>query len=91
MLVFNWLYDTVLGNQPPPAGWHSQLVEGLISGNPEVADAALRRHTRYRMKEVLQRMEPYFGWTEARLAAFPKRPRRKAAATSADGNGDEND
>jgi DNA-binding GntR family transcriptional regulator len=89
ILVFNWLYDTALGNQQPPAAWHSQLVEGLISDNPEIADAAMRRHTRYRMEEVLQRMEPYFGWTETRLAAFPKRPRRKAAAAPAitDGKG----
>jgi DNA-binding GntR family transcriptional regulator len=89
VLVFNWLYDTALGNQSPPPGWHSQLVEGLISGNPEIADAAMRRHTRYRMEEVLQRMEPYFGWTETRLAAFPKRPRRKAAAAPANGDSKE--
>jgi DNA-binding GntR family transcriptional regulator len=79
VLVFNWLYDTALGNQQPPAGWHSQLAEVLISADPEAADAAMRRHTRYRMEEVLERMEPYFELTEARLAAFPKRPRRKAA------------
>jgi len=80
VLVFNWLYDTALGNQQPPAGWHSQLAEVLIKGEPEAADAAMRRHTRYRMEEVLQRMEPYFGWTAARLGAFPKRPRRKKAS-----------
>src|ERR1035437_1780614 len=77
VLVFNWLYDTSLGNQPPPPGWHLHVAEALVSGDPEIADAAMRRHTRYRVEEVLQRMEPYFGFTEARLAAFPKRPRRK--------------
>jgi len=56
VLVFNWLYDSASGNQPPPASWHSQLAEGLNSCNPEIADAAMRRHTRYRMEEVLQRM-----------------------------------
>jgi GntR family transcriptional regulator, rspAB operon transcriptional repressor len=80
VLVFNWLYDTSLGNQQPPKGWHSELAGELVKGDPEIADAAMRRHTRFRMDEVLQRMEPYFGWTEARLAVFPKRPRRKAAA-----------
>ena len=79
VLVFNWLYDTTLGNQAPPTGWHAQLARALCSGNPEQADAAMRRHTRYRMEEVLQRMEPYLGFTEARLAAFRKRPRRKAS------------
>lgn len=77
VLVFNWLYDTTLGNEQTPAGWHSQLAEVLTSGDPEAADAGMRKHTRFRMEEVLQRMEPYFGWTESRLASFPKRPRRK--------------
>jgi DNA-binding GntR family transcriptional regulator len=80
VLVFNWLYDTSLGNQQPPAGWHSELAAALAGSAPEAADAAMRRHTRYRMEEVLQRMEPYFGFSEARLAVFPKRPRRKKAA-----------
>ncbi len=78
VLVFNWLYDTTLGNQQPPAGWHSELAVALVSGHPEIADAAMRRHTRFRMDEVLQRMEPYFSETEARLAVFVRRPRRKA-------------
>jgi DNA-binding GntR family transcriptional regulator len=80
VLVFNWLYDTASGNLLPPATWHAQLAEALVSGDPEKADAAMRRHTRYRMEEVLQRMEPYFGWSEARLAAFPKRARRKSSS-----------
>lgn len=81
VLVFNWLYDTALRNQQPPPGWHSALAAVLASGDAVAADAAMRRHTRYRMEEVLQRMEPYFGWSEARLAVFPKRPRRKLAQT----------
>ncbi|HWB98575.1 MAG TPA: GntR family transcriptional regulator [Bryobacteraceae bacterium] len=82
VLIFNWLYDTALGNAAPPAGWHSQLAEALLTGDPEAADAAMRRHTRYRMEEVLAQMEPYFGWTEARLASFPKRTRKKSAGAS---------
>jgi GntR family transcriptional regulator, rspAB operon transcriptional repressor len=77
ILVFNWLYDTALGNRPPPAAWHSLLAEALASGSPEIADAEMRRHTRYRMEEVLRSMEPYFGWSKARLSAFPKRSRRE--------------
>jgi DNA-binding GntR family transcriptional regulator len=77
ILVFNWLYDTALGNQPPPAGWHLELANILTSGDPEAADAAMRRHTRYRMEEVLHRMEPYFSATEARLRSFVRRPRRE--------------
>lgn len=80
MLIFNWLYDNAMGNQQPPPGWHSQLAAALISRDPEAADIAMRYHARFRMEEVLQRMEPYFGWTETRIPAFPKRPRRKAVA-----------
>jgi GntR family transcriptional regulator, rspAB operon transcriptional repressor len=83
VLVFNWLYDTTLTRQQPPAGWHSELAAVLVSGNPEAADAAMRRHTRFRMDEVLERMEPYFTATEARLATFVRRPRRKTRATEA--------
>jgi DNA-binding GntR family transcriptional regulator len=82
VLVFNWLYDTALGNQQPPSGWHSQLAEALVGGDAETADAAMRRHTRYRMDDVLRQMEPYFGFTEARLSVFPKRPRRKSSKTA---------
>jgi len=77
VLVFNWLYDTTLGNQAPPAGWHSELAAVLATGNAEAADAAMRRHTRFRMEEVLQRMEPYFNATEPSLGTFARRPRRK--------------
>src|SRR6185295_4389160 len=77
VLVFNWFYDTAFGNEPPPPGWHSQLAESLVQGDPEAADAAMRQHTRYRMTELLQRMESYFGWDKARLATFPRRTRAK--------------
>jgi DNA-binding GntR family transcriptional regulator len=79
VLVFNWLFDTTLGNQAPPSGWHSELAEVLVQGNAEAADAAMRRHTRFRMEEVLQRMEPYFNATEPQLSNFGRRPRRKLA------------
>jgi DNA-binding GntR family transcriptional regulator len=79
VLVFNWLYDTALGNQRPPSRWHSELASVLVTGDPEAADAAMRRHTRFRMDEVLQRMEPYFSETESLLATYVRRPRRKGS------------
>lgn len=81
VLVFNWLYDTAAGNQQPPPGWHTELAAVLTTGDAEAADAAMRRHTRYRMEEVLQRMEPYFDFSEARLGVFPKRQRRSPTKT----------
>jgi DNA-binding GntR family transcriptional regulator len=80
VLVFNWLYDTTLRNQQPPPGWHSELAAVLVEKDPEAADTAMRRHTQYRMEEVLLRMEPYFHATESRLSNFARRPRRKTAA-----------
>ena len=81
VLVFNWLYDTALGNQGPPPGWHAELATALAKGDPQSADAAMRRHTRFRMDEVLQRMEPYFSATESQLATYARRPRRNVKAS----------
>ena len=81
VLVFNWFYDTAFENEPPPPGWHSRLAEALTREDPDAADAAMRFHTRYRMTELLQRMESHFAWDEARLAAFPRRPRSKNVQT----------
>lgn len=80
VLIFNWLYDTALEGQAPPPGWHSELAQVLTGHDAEAADAAMRRHTRYRMEEILLRMEPYFGWSEHGATEFTKRPRRKAAS-----------
>jgi DNA-binding GntR family transcriptional regulator len=65
VLVFNWLYDTALGNLAPPPQWHAQLATALVSGDPQAADAAMRRHTRYRMEDLLQRLAPDTAWTRA--------------------------
>jgi len=77
VLVFNWFYDTAFRNEPPPPGWHSQLADALVQSDPVIADAAMRVHTRYRMTELLQRMEAHLTWDEAQLAAFPRRSRTR--------------
>jgi DNA-binding GntR family transcriptional regulator len=77
ILVFNWLYDTSLKNQQPPPNWHSELAAVLAVGNPEEADREMRRHTRYRMDEVMQRMDSVVNDSESRLAVFPRQRRRK--------------
>jgi DNA-binding GntR family transcriptional regulator len=76
ILVFNWLYDTSLGNQQPPAHWHAELARVLAEGDPEAADRAMRSHTRYRMDEVMQRLDTAVG-NGARLAVVNALPRRK--------------
>lgn len=70
ILVFNWLFDNTLKRQAPPSEWHKILTEALNTGDPETADAAMRRHTRFRMEEVLEALEPYFHWDDVRLNAY---------------------
>lgn len=82
VLIFNWLFDVALGNKKPLPNWHSQLAEALVSGDPLVADAAMRKHTSYRMEELLQRLERDWAWSDERLEVFTKRPRRKNGATA---------
>jgi len=77
ILVFNWLYDTSLRNQQLPLHWHAELAESLAAGDPEAADRAMRCHTRFRMDEVMARMDSVVRDSDARLAAFTVHPRRK--------------
>ncbi len=52
VLILNWLFDVAGRRTPLPPGFHSNLVEALISGNAERADAAMRAHVRYGVVEV---------------------------------------
>lgn len=76
ILVFNWFYDRLFGRLALPERWHEQLAEALAQGDVEIADRAMRTHVRYRMDEVLQRLEPYFSLNHAELAAAMARARR---------------
>jgi DNA-binding GntR family transcriptional regulator len=52
VLILNWLFDVGARRSPLPPDFHAQLVEALVSGNPDVADAAMRRHVRYGLAEI---------------------------------------
>jgi DNA-binding GntR family transcriptional regulator len=56
VLVFNWLYDTAAHRRAQPEEFHSTLAEALCSGDPLVADAAMRAHVRYGLNQVLERL-----------------------------------
>jgi GntR family transcriptional regulator, rspAB operon transcriptional repressor len=56
VLVFNWLYDTAADNNKTPPRFHSNLAEALCSGDPLVADAAMRTHIRNGLDHVLARL-----------------------------------
>lgn len=84
ILVFNWLFDSALKQQAPPPHWHRILIEALNTGDPEIADAAMRRHTRFRQSEVMESLQAYFHWDDLRLQAYrgkngPRAPRPSSA------------
>jgi DNA-binding GntR family transcriptional regulator len=77
VLVFNWLYDPTLRNQQPPHNWHSQLAEALAASDPEQADRAMRRHTRYRMDVVMRSIESLIDSSQSR---WPRQSAKTEAA-----------
>lgn len=58
VLVFNWLYNTVAGQTVLPEGFHQQLIEAIISGDPDAAEAAMRAHVRIGVTNVLRAVSP---------------------------------
>jgi hypothetical protein len=54
VLIFNWLYDIAAHRRTEPEDFHSTLAEALCSGDPLVADAAMRAHVRYGLDQVLE-------------------------------------
>jgi DNA-binding GntR family transcriptional regulator len=59
VLIFNWLYDIAADRRTLPEKFHSSLVDALCSGDPLVADGAMRAHVRYGLDEVLNRLAKY--------------------------------
>lgn len=58
VLVFNWIYDTASGRRALPPGFHHQLVEAIVAGDPENAETIMRSHIRFGLQAVLQAIEP---------------------------------
>jgi DNA-binding GntR family transcriptional regulator len=68
LLVFNWFYDHQLyGGRKLPAQWHEQLARGLAEGSEEVADAAMRKHLRNRIEDLMLRLERYLTMDASQL------------------------
>lgn len=59
VLIFNWLYDIAANRRTQPEEFHSTLAEALCSGDPQVADAAMRVHVQYGLGQVLERLANY--------------------------------
>jgi DNA-binding GntR family transcriptional regulator len=81
VLILNWLFDVAGRRTALPPGFHSQLAEALVSGEPETADTAMRRHVRWGMQEIADHI--------GALDASEWRERRPAPAeTQRDTQGD---
>jgi DNA-binding GntR family transcriptional regulator len=52
VLILNWLFDVGARRTPLPPDFHTRLVEALVSGDPDAADAAMRAHVRYGLVEI---------------------------------------
>jgi DNA-binding GntR family transcriptional regulator len=52
VLILNWIFDITGRRTPLPQGFHTRLAEGLITGDPEKADAVMREHVRYGFGEI---------------------------------------
>ncbi len=59
ILIFNWFLDRLFGYPGLPQHWHEELAKVLTAPDPEAADQAMRQHVRFRMDELLVRLEPY--------------------------------
>ncbi len=78
VLVLNWLFDVSARRTPLPPEFHSNLAEALVSGDPQVADAAMRAHVRYALPEIMGNFRAIDAseWRERRR----REPKRRARA-----------
>lgn len=58
VLLFNFLYDVAARRTHLPPGFHADLIEAIVRGDPEKADAAMRVHVKYGLSETLLRLQP---------------------------------
>lgn len=68
VLDFRWLYDTTLGRQSLPPGFHQELITAITSGDPQKADSVMRTHVWFGFEELLQVVRPIAGqrWRQER-------------------------
>lgn len=85
VLLFNFLYNVATQRAVLPPGFHSDLVEPIICGDPERADATMRAHVKYGLSETLFQLQPQIQKTGWRLGKNDHSPgdRRKAGTSPA--------
>jgi DNA-binding GntR family transcriptional regulator len=63
VLVFNWLFDTLVNRTVLPPDFHSSLAKVLVSGDALKAGEAMRTHVRFGIASVTDTVEPQSnGW-----------------------------
>ena len=73
VLILNWLFDVAGRRTPLPPAFHAELAEALVSGAPEQADAAMRAHVRYGLREIATQISSIEApeWRERRRRPEP--------------------
>jgi len=79
VLIWNWLYDVAAHQNAMPEGFHSALAEALCSGDPLVADSAMRAHVRYGLDQILERLPSFNNGSNWRLKS-PRQPKKVSRA-----------
>jgi DNA-binding GntR family transcriptional regulator len=86
VLIFNWFLDLLFGYPGLPQDWHAELAKVLTGTDVEAADRAMRRHVRFRMDELLVKLEPYYSLDRHHIARtisrFPSLPHHDPIPTS---------
>jgi DNA-binding GntR family transcriptional regulator len=70
VLVFSWLYDTAVDRKAVGSDCHERLLDVMTTGTPSQAEAAMQRHIREGLRQVLARLDtfrpPACGWRAQR-------------------------
>lgn len=82
VLLFNFLYDVAAQRTVLPRGFHTDLVEPIIRGDPDKADGAMRLHVRYGLSETLLRLQPQIQQDGWRLGKNNSPGRRRKAGSA---------
>jgi DNA-binding GntR family transcriptional regulator len=53
VLILNWLFDVTARRTALPATFHADLAAALVTDDPATADATMRAHVRYGLKEIM--------------------------------------
>jgi len=58
VLIFNWLFDVASSRPPLPPSFHRDLAAALNSGKIERADRAMRKHVRFGLETIVEKIGP---------------------------------